>query len=205
MAQRLFTHNANATESAAALLRAGRLVVFPTDTVYGVGADAWDGTAVARLYQVKERPRHKGIPILLGDAAALDEVAAAIPDSARRYMEAFWPGPLTLIVPKSPRLPAAISANEKVAVRLPDHDVTRALIRAAGGAAAATSANLSGQPPARSGEAALAALGDRVAAVLDDGPAPGGVASTVVDCTVAPPRVLRPGPITAADLSLPSS
>jgi tRNA threonylcarbamoyl adenosine modification protein (Sua5/YciO/YrdC/YwlC family) len=108
-------------------------------------------------------------------------------------------------VPKSPRLPAAISANEKVAVRLPDHDVTRALIRAAGGAAAATSANLSGQPPARSGEAALAALGDRVAAVLDDGPAPGGVASTVVDCTVAPPRVLRPGPITAVDLSLPSS
>ena len=186
---------------AAGWLRQGRLVVFPTDTVYGVGVDAFNAVAIEQLYRVKERPLSKGIPILLADLVDLDEVAYDVPASARRYIERFWPGPLTLIVPRHPDLPAIISPNQGIAVRMPDCDVARALIREAGGAVAATSANRSGHAPAQAGRMALAELDGLVTAVLDNGPAPGGVSSTIVDCTGAAPRLLRAGPITAAALS----
>jgi L-threonylcarbamoyladenylate synthase len=161
-----------------------------------------DAAAIDRLYAVKGRPAEKGIPILLGDVADVAHVAGIIPPAAAALMAHFWPGPLTLIVPRRPELPANLSPDDTIAVRVPDHALARALIRAAGGAVAATSANVSGQPPARAADEALAVLGGRVAAVLDDGPSPGGMASTVVDCTVDPPVVRRAGPLTAADLGL---
>ena len=194
-----------AIPTAADLLRRGLPVVLPTDTVYGVGVLPYDAAAVDRLYAVKGRPAEKGIPILLGDVADVAHVAGIIPPAAAALMAHFWPGPLTLIVPRRPELPANLSPDDTIAVRVPDHALARALIRAAGGAVAATSANVSGQPPARVADEALAVLGGRVAAVLDDGPSPGGVASTVVDCTVDPPVVRRAGPLTAADLGLEAS
>ncbi len=189
-----------AIERAAALLQAGRLVVFPTDTLYGVGAQAFDDAAVTALFEVKERSLQKGIPILLADVHDLALVARAIPAAAERLMGQFWPGALTLIVPKQAGLPAQLSPNTNVAVRIPDHPVARAIIRAAGGAVAASSANLSGAPAARDAQQAARALHGRVAAVVDAGPAPAGVASTIVDCTVDPPQILRQGALSAEQL-----
>jgi L-threonylcarbamoyladenylate synthase len=189
-----------AVAQAADWLRQGQLVAFPTDTVYGVGVDAFNAAAVERLYQAKQRPISKGIPILLADLADLDKVTQHLPAVARRLMARFWPGPLTLIVPRRPDVPANISPNESIAVRLPDCQVARALIRAAGGAVAATSANQSGQPPAQTGVEALVALEGLVTAVLDDGPAPGGIPSTIVTFAGDQMRVVREGPITARAL-----
>ena len=203
--RRLDAADPTAIATAADLLRRGLPVVLPTDTVYGVGVLPFDAAAVDRLYAVKGRPAEKGIPILLGDVADVAHVAGIIPPAAAVLMAHFWPGPLTLIVPRRPELPANLSPDDTIAVRVPDHAVTRALIRAAGGAVAATSANVSGQPPARAADEALLALGGRVAAVLDDGPSPGGVASTVVDCTVDPPVIRRVGPLAASDLGLEAS
>ncbi len=203
--RRLDAADPTAIPAAADLLRRGLPVVLPTDTVYGVGVLPYDAAAVDRLYAVKGRPAEKGIPILLGDVADVAHVAGIIPPAAAALMAHFWPGPLTLIVPRRPELPANLSPDDTIAVRVPDHALARALIRAAGGAVAATSANVSGQPPARAADEALAVLGGRVSAVLDDGPSPGGVASTVVDCTVDPPVVRRAGPLTAADLGLEAS
>ena len=203
--RRLDAADPTAIPAAADLLRRGLPVVLPTDTVYGVGVLPFDAAAIDLLYAIKGRPAEKGIPILLGDVADVAHVAGIIPPAAAALMAHFWPGPLTLIVPRRPELPANLSPDDTIAVRVPDHALARALIRAAGGAVAATSANVSGQPPARAADEALAVLGGRVAAVLDDGPSPGGVASTVVDCTVDPPVVRRAGPLTAADLGLEAS
>ncbi len=194
-----------AIDKVADLLRRGLPVVFPTDTVYGVGVLPFDAAALSKLYAAKGRAAEKGIPVLLGDVADVAHVAGVIPLAAAALMAHFWPGPLTLVVPRRAGLPANLSPDDTVAVRVPDHAVARALIRAAGGAVAATSANVSGQPPARSADEALAELDGRVAAVLDDGLSPGGVASTVVDCTSERPVVLRVGPLSAADLGLEAS
>lgn len=196
----LHAQETNAIAIAADWLRQGRLVAFPTDTVYGVGVDAFNGTAIERLYAAKQRPFAKGIPILLADLADLDKVAVDVPDKARAFIERFWPGPLTLIVSRHPDLPAIISPNAGIAVRMPNCETARALIRAAGGTVAATSANRSGAEPAQSGAEAMGKLAGLVTAVIDDGPSPGGVSSTIIDCTASAPQILRQGPITAAEL-----
>jgi L-threonylcarbamoyladenylate synthase len=187
---------------AAAWLRRGFPVVFPTDTVYGVGAIPYEETAIERLYAAKGRPAAKGIPILLADMADLARVAHSVAPLALTLIERFWPGPLTLIVPRRAELPDVISPNDTIAVRIPAHELARELIRQAGGAVATTSANLSGQEAARSGVAAFAALRGRVAAVLDDGPSPGDRASTIIDCTGTRPVLVREGPLSIADLGL---
>jgi len=202
---RLDADDPAAVALAAEHLRRGLPVVFPTDTVYGIGVLPFDPVAIERLYAAKGRPAEKGIPVLLAEPADVAQIAADVPPAAAALMARFWPGPLTLIVPRQPTLPDNLSPNDTVAVRVPDHAVARALIRAAGGAVAATSANVSGQPAARSAGEALAALAGRAAAVLDDGPSPGGRASTIVDCTVQPPVILRVGPLSAADLGLRES
>ena len=191
-----------AIEEAAELLRQGHLVVLPTDTLYGIGAAAFNAAAVTSLYQAKQRPHQNGIPILLADFDDLEKVARHVPEIARRYIERFWPGPLTLIVPKRSTLPAVISPNEGVAVRIPNSDVARALIRAAGGALAVTSANRSGHPPAQTARQALVELEGWAAAVLDDGPSPMSVASTVVSCLDSQPKIVREGPFGAEVLAL---
>ncbi len=189
-----------AIDRAAAWVRQGRLVALPTDTVYGVGCAAFDEAAIGRLYAVKQRPYHKAIPILLADLADLTAVTAHVPSVAQVLIQHYWPGPLTIILPKHPALPAALSPNEGIAVRIPDHAVARALIRAAGGAMAVTSANRTGQPPAQTAVQAAAYLGDGVTAVIDDGPALMSQASTIVDCTGNDPRLIRFGPISWTEI-----
>jgi L-threonylcarbamoyladenylate synthase len=181
------------------VLRAGGLVAFPTDTVYGVGALASDGAAVESIYVAKDRPVEKAIPVLIGDLDDLAKVSLDIPEIALKLATRFWPGPLTLVVPKHPDLPEAVSAAPTVGVRVPDHPVARALLRAAG-PMAVTSANLSGQPNPSTAQEVFAQLGGRIALILDGGKTPGGVPSTVVDCAGAQPQVLRAGPILQDEL-----
>lgn len=183
------------------LLRAGQLVAFPTDTVYGVGAVCWNEVAVGRLYVAKLRSLDKAIPILLADPTDLVFVADHLPPVGMKLAEAFWPGALTLVVPKSPAVPAEVTAGgDTVAVRVPNHELTRALIRAAGAPLATTSANISGGPSPVTAEEVAAQLEGRVAMILDGGRCPGGSPSTVIDVTGPTPRILRLGPITEADV-----
>ena len=187
--------DADAIALAVAELRAGKLIIFPTDTVYGVGADPFSEAAINRLYTVKRRAVDKGIPVLIADADDLKQLVSHVPPLAAALIEQFWPGALTLILPKKAGLPANLSPNDGVAVRMPDNGATRAFIRAAGGAVATSSANRSGQPPARSAAKALADLGRFVHVALDGGLSPQERASTILDCTSDPPRLLRPGPV----------
>lgn len=176
------------------ILRAGGLVALPTDTVYGVGALAFDGAAVESIYAAKNRPVEKAIPILIADAEDLDKVAVNVPDMARILASRFWPGPVTLVVPKLPTLPKAISATNTVAVRIPDHEAARALLRAAG-PMAVTSANISGQVSPVRAEEVMSQLNGRIPLVINGGETPGGVPSTLVDCLGDEPIILREGPI----------
>ncbi len=176
------------------VLRAGQLVAFPTDTVYGLGALVFDESAVQSIYAAKGRADDKAIPVLLADAQDLARVAAGPPPMALRLAERFWPGPLTIVVQKNPALPAAVTSTDTVGVRVPDHPVARALLQAAG-PMAVTSANRSGESNARTAEEVLRQLGGRLPLIVDGGATPGGVASTVVSCTESQPRILRQGPI----------
>jgi len=189
----------NAIHSALEILLSGGLVAFPTDTVYGVGAIAFDGQAIESIYVAKDRPMEKAIPVLISDKEDLAKVAMEIPVLAVRLIERFWPGPLTVLVPKRPTLPEAISATSTVGVRVPDHDVARALLRLAG-PMAVTSANISGQPSPTSAGQVLAQLGGRIAMIIDGGETPGGIPSTLVDCTGDEIQILREGPISKEEL-----
>jgi len=183
-------------DRAVALLLAGELVAFPTDTVYGVGARVWDEIAVAKLYTAKLRVREKAIPVLLADPGDLTLIARDLPLAAMSLAKRFWPGPLTLVVPRAPAVPEEVTAGgDSVAVRVPDHPLARRLIRAVGAPLATTSANLAGQPSPVTAEEVTAQLSGRVAMVLDGGRCPGGVPSTVVDLTGPTPAILRPGPV----------
>ncbi len=186
--------NAQLTRGAELLTR-GEAVVFPTDTVYGVGTNPLSAVGVRKIYEAKIRPLDKGIPILLADVADLDKVAADFPQIAWDLAEQHWPGALTLIVPKNGQLPADISPNAGIAVRIPNHELCRELIRQAGGAVAATSANLSGQPPAQTAAEAGQQLNGRVAAIIDGGAVPGGQPSTIVSLMGDTPAVIRDGPV----------
>ena len=179
-------------DRAAQLLREHQLVAFPTDTVYGLGTLAFDGSTVLKLYVAKERPPEKAIPILIADIADLDQVAIDVPSLAYRLMEAFWPGALTIVVPKQPRIPIEVSTTSTVAVRMPDLDLARDLMRLTG-PLAVTSANRSAGPNPRTAQEVLDQLEGRIDAIVDGGETPGGVPSTVVDCTQVTPVILREG------------
>jgi len=179
---------------ALAVLLNGGLVAFPTDTVYGVGALAFNGAAVRSIYTAKVRPVEKAIPVLIGDPTDLVKVTLEVPGTAVRLAARFWPGPLTLVVPKHPDLPETVSVTPTVGVRVPDHTVARALLLAAG-PMAVTSANISGQPSPSTAQEVFVQLGGRIALIIDGGKTPGGVPSTVVDCSEPEPLILREGPI----------
>ena len=197
--QILPAESAQAMSAALRELRGGGLVAFPTDTVYGVGAIAFDGQAVHSIYAAKGRPEEKAIPVLLGDMAQLDSVAVSIPEMALRLARRFWPGPLTLVLRRQPSLPAAVSSTDTVGVRVPDHPVARTLLRSSG-PLAVTSANLSGQPSARTAEDVRRQLGGRIGLILDGGETPGGVPSTVLDCLHSPPIIVRAGPLALEEI-----
>jgi L-threonylcarbamoyladenylate synthase len=181
---------------AARILAEGGLVAFPTDTVYGVGAHVFQPDAVERIYVAKVRPRDKAIPILLAQADDLPLVAEGITETAWLLAERFWPGGLTLVLPRKANVPDVVSAGgPTVAVRVPDHSVVLALIAALGAPLAATSANLSGRPSPVTAQEVEAELGGRIELILDGGKCPGGVPSTVLDLTADPPAILRAGAI----------
>jgi L-threonylcarbamoyladenylate synthase len=181
------------------ILQAGGLVAFPTDTVYGVGSLAFDGEAVESIYAAKDRPVEKAIPVLIGDADDLEKVGTDIPKTARQLAARFWPGPLTILVPKRADLPETVSTTSTVGVRVPDHEIARALLRAAG-PMAVTSANISGAQNPLTAQDVYDQLGGRIALILDGGRTPGGVPSTLVDCTTAELKILRKGPISLEEL-----
>lgn len=186
---------------AVSVLRRGGLVVFPTDTVYGVGCDLWSEPALERLYRAKGRPAELAIPVLVSGPEKVTAIARNLPDTFQALAGRFWPGGLTIVLPRQPNLPERLtSGRDTVAVRLPDHPVARALIAAAGGALAVTSANASGRPAATTAQDALLDLSGRVELVLDGGTCPQGVASSIVDLSVSPPRLLRPGALDLAAL-----
>jgi L-threonylcarbamoyladenylate synthase len=180
--------------AAAELLRGGGLVAFPTETVYGLGADATNVAALGRLYAVKGRPADHPVIVHLADARALDDWAAVVPDSARALADAFCPGPLTLIVRRSARVPDAVTGGrDTVGLRVPDQPVALALLRAFGGGVAAPSANRFGRVSPTTAADVRADLGVDVDLVLDGGPCRVGVESTIVDCTADPPVIARVG------------
>jgi L-threonylcarbamoyladenylate synthase len=181
------------------VLEAGGLVAFPTDTVYGVGALAFNSAAVESIYTAKGRSIEKAIPVLLGDAKDLDKVASNVSPMALRLASRFWPGPLTLVVPKNPMLPEAVSANDTVGVRVPDNAIARTLLRSAG-PMAVTSANISGGNNPTTSEEVFAQLNGRIGLILDGGRTLGGRPSTVVDCIQREPSILREGPISLEEI-----
>ena len=181
------------------VLRHGGLVAFPTDTVYGLAALPFEDETVDRLYIVKGRSHQKAIAILIGDTVDLKGISDTPGDMARSLAQAFWPGPITLIVPRHPDLPARVSNLPTVAVRMPNHPVARTLLKLTG-PLAVTSANLSGERSTASAEEVTEQLSGRVHLVLDGGRAPGGVPSTVVDCTGEEPEILRAGPVTLDEI-----
>jgi len=181
-------------------LRGGGLVAFPTDTVYGLGVDARLPEAVAEIYIAKRRSPAKAIPLLVAGLAEAMPFLAAIPEEAPRLIDAFWPGPLTLIFPMAAGVPVIISPGPGIAIRMPNHPIPLELIRRLGAPLAATSANMSGKPDPMEARDVLEQLGRRVDLVLDGGRTPGEGASTVLDLTTLPPRILRSGPITVEQL-----
>ena len=184
-------------ERAGAAIRKGELVAFPTETVYGLGADAFNERAVARVFEVKGRPANNPLPVQIASIGDLPKLAVDIPGAARRLMDAFFPGPLTLVLCASPHVPHIVTAGTgKVGVRMPDHPVALALIREAGTPIVAPSANISGQSPPTTAEEVLAYLDGKIELILDSGPARLKVVSTVVDLAERPYKVLRRGAIT---------
>ncbi|KRC56837.1 MULTISPECIES: L-threonylcarbamoyladenylate synthase [unclassified Nocardioides] len=189
-----------ALDAASQAVRRGRLVVLPTDTVYGVGADAFDPDAVSRLLAAKGRGREMPPPVLVGTKGTLEALATKVPAYVAPLVAEFWPGALTIVCHQQPSLQWDLGETRgTVAIRMPDHDLARALLDRTG-PLAVTSANITGQPAAQDADEAIEMLGAAVDVVVDGGAAPGGVASTIIDATGERPRLLRAGAIPVEDI-----
>lgn len=188
-----------AVAAALEVLQADGIVAIPTDTVYGLAVRAFSSNAIDRLYQVKDRDISKAIPILLPTMESLTQVALKPIPAARRLAARFWPGPLTLVLFGHPNLPPNLSADRTIGVRVPDHPTALKLLSAAG-PLAVTSANPSGLPPARTPSEMLQNMRDKIEMIIDDGETPGGLPSTVVNCTGSYPDILRHGPISEEEI-----
>ncbi len=190
----LGSHHPQALDRAISILQGGGLIALPTDTVYGLAADVWNGEAVSKLYEVKSRSELKSVPVLVSGEAAIEEVAARPSERVRALAAEFWPGALTMVVERKIELPSEVSATGTVGLRAPDHEFALTLIRKFG-PLAVTSANRSGQPNSTAAVQVIETLSGSVDLVVDGGEIAGGVPSTVVDLTVSPPALLRQGPI----------
>lgn len=197
----LNTPQGAAIAEAAAILRRGGLVAFPTETVYGLGANALDPAAVDRIYAAKGRPAYNPLIVHVADATAAREVVATWPDRAERLARAFWPGPLTLVLPKRENIPEGVTAGlDTVAVRVPRHPIALALLTEARLPIAAPSANRSTEVSPTTAAHVVKSLGDRVDLILDGGPTTVGIESTVLDLATDEPTLLRPGMISVPEL-----
>lgn len=195
------THLTTSPDEAAAVIRRGELVAFPTETVYGLGADALRPSAVRALFEAKGRPADNPLIVHLVERAQLRQVVAAVPAVAETLLDRFAPGPLTLILPRAEGLPDVVTAGlDTVGVRFPAHAGARAFLRACATPVAAPSANRSGRPSPTHWTAVQEDLGGRIACILKGGRTDAGVESTVLDCTTAPPTVLRPGAVSVEQL-----
>jgi L-threonylcarbamoyladenylate synthase len=182
--------------AAGAVVETGGLVAFPTESFYGLGADALDGEAIARVFEVKGRPETKPLLVLVDSLDMVARLTARIGAGAQALMRRHWPGPLTLVLEAAEAVPTALTAGTgTVGVRMPGHAVARALVRAAARPITAPSANPSAAPPPRTAAAVRGYFDGRVEMILDGGPTAGGPGSTVADCTSWPPRILRQGPV----------
>lgn len=189
--------DADAIRRAGEVIQRGGLVAFPTETVYGLGADAFNADAAKRIYAAKGRPSDNPLIVHIADIASLERLARDIPEAARELAERYWPGPLTMIFHKREELPSETTGGrDTVAVRYPDNACAQALITAAGGYIAAPSANVSGKPSPTNGADVMEDLDGRVDIVLDDGATVVGLESTIIDMTCEPPEILRPGAVT---------
>ena len=200
---RVDSDHGQAPRRAIEALRQGRVIVYPTDTVYGVGCRIDDEQAVRRIFELKRRPPNEPLPILLADPGQVETYVRGVSAAARGLIARFWPGALTLIFPRSDRVPPVVAGGgDTVAVRVPGHPVPRALARAISVPIVGTSANSHGMPPPPTAQLAIYDLGDRVDLVLDGGRAVLGRESTVVDVTGNVPRVVREGAIPVRDLGV---
>ncbi len=185
--------------AALTLFREGEVVAFPTDTVYGLGADPFQASGIIKLFEAKGRDSNKAIAILIGSLDQIHLVTDHMTDMAIRLCEKFWPGGLTVIVPRKSSLPELISNTERIGIRIPNHPVAREMLKTYG-PLATTSANLSGKGNAQSAMDVFNQLNNRIPLILDGGNCPGGIPSTVVDCSGQEPVILRDGPISNDDI-----
>ncbi|MBG0786355.1 MAG: threonylcarbamoyl-AMP synthase [Anaerolineaceae bacterium] len=195
----LATNDPQAIPTASQFIAEGGLIAFPTDTIYGVAGDPFNPESLKNIYQAKERPDEKALPVLVGALEQLTLLVSSLPPAVEAIARAFWPGPLTLVLPKHPGLPPELSAYPTVGVRMPDHPFTLALLQQTG-PLATTSANISGGQNPTTAQDVLAQLGGRIDLVLDGGPTPGPTASTVADVSSPPFKILREGPISLSAL-----
>jgi L-threonylcarbamoyladenylate synthase len=183
------------------LLREGEIVAFPTDTVYGVGANAFERFAVRQIFAIKKRPADKALPVFITQVDDLNLVARHVPSQAWRLLQELWPGALTVILPKNPALPDIVTAGQPtVAVRIPDHPVCLELVSRVGRPLAVTSANVSGESTPETAQGVAEQLGPALPLVLDGGPSPTPIPSTIIDLSVSPPRLLREGELSLTTL-----
>jgi len=186
---------------AVVVLRAGGVVAFPTETFYGLAVDAMNDGAIERIFAIKGRAFSNPIALIAGDKSGIGALVAEIPAAAQRLMQAFWPGPLTLLFSASPRISPRLTAGTgKIGIRISSHPIAAGLAMRLGGPITATSANLSGAPECSNAAEVLANLGDRVDLVIDGGATPGGKGSTLLDITADPPVCLREGAITRLNI-----
>ncbi len=196
------TSEKQAFDQALALLRQGEVIALPTDTVYGIACDSLNPDAIARLYEVKDRPPQKAIPLLLSNERQILDVTSEVPDVLWEIIAHHWPGALTIVLTAAPHLsPILTAGRDTVAVRLPDSRVVRVLAAGLDRPLAVTSANLSGHDNCRTAEQVFQQIGTRIPLLLDGGPTPGEQASTILDLTSSSPRLLRDGPVTREQLS----
>ncbi len=188
-------------EKAAQIIRAGGLVGMPTETVYGLAANALDGKAVSKIFTAKGRPQDNPLIVHISEFDQIGRLVKAVPESAKKLADAYWPGPMTMVLPKSDLIPDEVSTGlPTVGIRFPSHPAARALISAAGVPIAAPSANISGLPSTTTAEHVMRDMNGKIDAVLDGGPCGVGVESTIITLASDPPRLLRPGGITLEQL-----
>lgn len=188
-------------QEAAAFLQAGKTVAFPTETFYALGVSAFHEQAIQQVFAIKGRTFDQPLPLIIQGDSMLEEIAADIPACARTLIRTFWPGPLTLIFKASGKIPSLLTASTgTVAVRDSSHPLPRLLVKTAGIPITSTSANVSGDTSCASAEAVERQIGDRIDLIIDGGPTPGGLPSTIVDLTISPPRIIREGAVSARRL-----